>query len=499
MTGNNQPLSPQGYNLGGEPYNKNPFWDDADPMLTGMVPNGGKRGQVLGKLSDSDQDTGWIDQTGGGGGSGEDGGYYYPNIDPEYYLHFVKSKPDMPEPPAPVNVRGPQGEPGKDGKDGAPGERGPVGDPGAPGPAGPAGETGPVGPAGPAGKDGAPGPAGPAGPEGPTGPTGPKGDPGATGERGPEGPAGPTGPAGSDGKDGAPGERGPAGPTGPKGPAGPEGPRGPAGETGPAGADGAVGPRGPEGPAGPAGPEGPAGKDAQLPAGTLGDLLVHNGTTWEARDAADALSPGGRNGDIATYEGGAVNWDTPARAMGMAGGTAGQVWTNRGDGSAGAWADAPGGGGGGAVETETFEVTVELTPAQAYSAVPDAAGIVSFYYRWTYSPADVAALDAIAPRLIQGKCRLTIPLTSYNDCQLEGSVVTEVRGGETYLLFNLNVANTANYKSSYGLLIPALSFRLWSNGVLTAQLQMLAPGQTDEFAVRKEKWILTVTGVAFKK
>ena len=228
-------------------------------------------------------------------------------------------------------------------------------------------------------------------------------------------------------------------------------------------------------------------------------MLVHNGTTWEAHGAADALSPGGRNGDIATYAGGAVNWDTPARAMGMAGGTAGQVWTNRGDGSAGAWADAPGGGGGGAVETETFEVTVELTPAQAYSAVPNAAGIVSFYYRWNYSPADVAALDAIAPRLIQGKCRLSIPLTSYNDCLLEGSVVTEVRGGETYLRFNLNVANTTNYTSSYVLLIPALSFRLWSNGVLNAQLQMLAPGQTDEFAVRKEKWILTVTGVAFKK
>ena len=228
-------------------------------------------------------------------------------------------------------------------------------------------------------------------------------------------------------------------------------------------------------------------------------MLVHNGTTWEARDAADALSPGGRNGDIATYAGGAVNWDTPARAMGMAGGTAGQVWTNRGDGSAGAWADAPGGGGGGAVETETFEVTVELTPAQAYSAAPNAAGVVSFNYRWNYSPADVAALDAIAPRLIQGRCCLSIPLASYNDCQLEGSVVTEVSGGETYLRFNLNVANTAFYKSSYKLLIPALSFRLFDIGVLNNQLQMLAPGQTDEFAVRNVNWILTVTGVAFKK
>lgn len=183
----------------------------------------------------------------------------------------------------------------------------------------------------------------------------------------------------------------------------------------------------------------------------------------------------------------------------MAGGTAGQVWTNQGDGSAGAWADAPGGGGGGgAVETETFEVTVELTPAQAYSATPDTAGVVSFNYRWNYAAADVAKLDAIAPRLIQGKCRLSIPLASFNSCLLEGSVVTEVSGGETYLRFNINVANTAIYKSSYKLLIPALSFRLWSNGVLNNQLQMLAPGQTDEFAVRNEKWILTVTGVAFK-
>ena len=228
-------------------------------------------------------------------------------------------------------------------------------------------------------------------------------------------------------------------------------------------------------------------------------MLVHNGTTWEARDAADALSPGGRNGDIATYVGGAVNWDTPARAMGMAGGTAGQVWTNRGDGSAGAWADAPGGGGGGTVETETFEVTVELTPAQAYSAAPNAAGVVSFNYRWNYSPADAAALDAIAPRLVQGKCRLSIPLASYSRCLLDGSVVTEVSGGETYLRFNLDTANMAVYKLSNELLIPALSFRLWGNGEVNSQLQMLAPGQTDKFAVRNEKWILTVTGVAFKK
>lgn len=34
------------------------------------VPTGGETGQVLGKLSDSDFDTGWIDQTGGGGGGG---------------------------------------------------------------------------------------------------------------------------------------------------------------------------------------------------------------------------------------------------------------------------------------------------------------------------------------------------------------------------------------------------------------------------------------------
>lgn len=33
------------------------------------VPTGGETGQVLGKLSNSDFDTGWIDQTGGGGGT----------------------------------------------------------------------------------------------------------------------------------------------------------------------------------------------------------------------------------------------------------------------------------------------------------------------------------------------------------------------------------------------------------------------------------------------
>lgn len=152
---------------------------------------------------------------------------------------------------------------------------------------------------------------------------------------------------------------------------------------------------------------------------------------------------------------------------------------------------------GGAVET--FEITVNLTPAQAYSAVPNAAGIVKFDYRWDYAAADVAALDAIAPRLIQGMCRLSIPLKSYSRCLLDGSIVTEVNGDETYLRFNIKSANMAVYKSSYELLIPAMSFRLWSSGQLISQLQMLAPGQTDEFAVRNEKWILTVTGVAFKK
>ena len=36
------------------------------------VPAGGETGQVLGKLSDSDFDTGWVDQTGGGGSGGTD-------------------------------------------------------------------------------------------------------------------------------------------------------------------------------------------------------------------------------------------------------------------------------------------------------------------------------------------------------------------------------------------------------------------------------------------
>lgn len=36
------------------------------------VPAGGEAGQVLGKLSDSDFDTGWVDQTGGGGSGGTD-------------------------------------------------------------------------------------------------------------------------------------------------------------------------------------------------------------------------------------------------------------------------------------------------------------------------------------------------------------------------------------------------------------------------------------------
>lgn len=54
---NNQPLSPQGYNINNAPVNTNPFWDDGEGG--GNVPPGGDPGQVLTKRTTADYDTEW--------------------------------------------------------------------------------------------------------------------------------------------------------------------------------------------------------------------------------------------------------------------------------------------------------------------------------------------------------------------------------------------------------------------------------------------------------
>ncbi|MHC1703651.1 MAG: hypothetical protein AB9846_07055 [Tenuifilaceae bacterium] len=151
------------------------------------------------------------------------------------------------------------------------------------GPIGPQGVTGPIGPAG------ATGSAGPAGPTGPIGPTGPQGPAGTglvnkgswsssgvyiigdyTFNRSTSNPAvnsmwicqlavGPT--ATQPYLDGSHWTEFQA-------PAGPQGPIGPTGPTGATGTAGATGPQGIQGPVGP------------LVAGTTGQTLRHNGTTW---------------------------------------------------------------------------------------------------------------------------------------------------------------------------------------------------------------------------
>lgn len=55
---NNQPLSPQGYNITEDPANTNPFWE-RDTGGGGNVPAGGTAGQFLTKKSAADYDTEW--------------------------------------------------------------------------------------------------------------------------------------------------------------------------------------------------------------------------------------------------------------------------------------------------------------------------------------------------------------------------------------------------------------------------------------------------------
>ena len=55
---NNQPLSPQGYNITEDPVNTNPFWE-RDTGGGGNVPAGGTAGQFLTKKSAADYDTEW--------------------------------------------------------------------------------------------------------------------------------------------------------------------------------------------------------------------------------------------------------------------------------------------------------------------------------------------------------------------------------------------------------------------------------------------------------
>ena len=196
------------------------------------VPPGGYAGQVLGKRTNDDYDTEWVDQTGGGGGGGgtvsvevgdtvtggpgTDASVTNEGTDTHVVLNFTI----------------PRGEPGA---------QGPVGPAGADGQDG---EPGPQGIQGPPGRDGAQGPAGAAATisvsETVTGEPGTKAAVENVGTASaaslkftiPRGEPGAQGPAGADGQ---PGEQGPQGIQGPPGRDGAQGPAGPAGKGVPAG------------------------------------------------------------------------------------------------------------------------------------------------------------------------------------------------------------------------------------------------------------------------
>jgi chitodextrinase len=175
----------------------------------------------------------------------------------------------------------------RDGKDGLPGPEGP---------AGPRGEQGPAGLPGERGADGKQGEAGPQGPQGPQGEPGARGEPGAAGDAGPRGDIGPQGPAG------APGSQGPIGPQGERGFEGPPGLQGPPGGAGLRGEPGPQGPIGPQGERGFEGPPGLQGPPGKLPIVKVwetdtvyysGDVVVHNGGTWQARKDTGQRPPHG--------------------------------------------------------------------------------------------------------------------------------------------------------------------------------------------------------------
>ena len=106
------------------------------------IPAGGTTGQILAKVSDTDYDTEWVDQTGGGSSTpGEDGGYYQPSVDTSGNLTWAASKEDMPA-IAGSNIKGPKGDKGDKGDAGAQGEKGDKGDSGGQGPQGPQGNPG---------------------------------------------------------------------------------------------------------------------------------------------------------------------------------------------------------------------------------------------------------------------------------------------------------------------------------------------------------------------
>lgn len=152
-TGEQGPVGPQGAQ--GTIGPKGDTGADGAPGVG--VPTGGTAGQVLAKVSGTDYDTEWVDQTGGGSGTpGEDGGYYQPSVDTSGNLTWTASKDDMPA-VASSNIKGPKGDKGDKGDTGPVGPKGDKGDTGSAGAQGEKGDKGDTGDQGPQGPQGNPG------------------------------------------------------------------------------------------------------------------------------------------------------------------------------------------------------------------------------------------------------------------------------------------------------------------------------------------------------
>ncbi|WP_338821681.1 collagen-like protein [Bradyrhizobium septentrionale] len=189
-------------------------------------------------------------------------------------------------------LQGLQGERGERGDTGERGEIGPMGERGERGEQGPQGERGDNGERGQDGKQGEKGEAGEQGQPGPAGDQGVPGEKGETGERGEKGEAGEQGQPGPAGDQGVPGEKGETGERGEKGEAGEQGQSGPAGDQGVPGEKGETGERGEAGPPGEKGAPGQLKTARAYEDGSVhydGDLVLHQGSTYQARcDTAKA-------------------------------------------------------------------------------------------------------------------------------------------------------------------------------------------------------------------
>ena len=148
-------ISPQGYKLGEDPKNKNPFWNEGEDSDVNKIYATATVDDGTGVPSVSTSKT----------VSGND-------ITFGFDFHNLKGERGLQGPAGATGATGPAGPAGADGAPGATGATGPQG------PEGPKGDTGATGPAGPEGPQG---PIGETGPQGPEGPAGPKGDPGDTG------------------------------------------------------------------------------------------------------------------------------------------------------------------------------------------------------------------------------------------------------------------------------------------------------------------------------